>query len=131
MNRHYNVVRFKEECAPHRIDCPLERKQEEGTRAEEKPIRDTACWLHEKELFMSCDSYWGGCHGFRGHSVISFLSKIGITDRSWKVASYRLQTTVQYASVWIWSRAKSLQHEWSARGITIPVWLHNIKKWLL
>ena len=46
-----------------------------------------------------------GCRGFLGHSVISFLSKIGITGRSLKVASNRLQTTAQYASSWIWSKA--------------------------
>ena len=55
---------------------------------------------------------------FLGHSVILFLSKIGITGL--KVASYHLQTTVQYASSWIWSRAKSLQHEWNAHRISIP-----------
>ena len=38
-----------------------------------------------------------GYRGFLGHSVISFLSKIGITGRSLKVASNRLQTTAQYA----------------------------------
>ena len=37
----------------------------------------------------------GGCRGFIRHSVISFLSKIGIPGRSLKVASNRLQTTVQ------------------------------------
>ena len=62
-----------------------------------------------------------GCRSFLGHTVISFLSKIRITDCSLKVTSYRLQTIVQYASSWIWSRTKSLQHEWNARGITIPV----------
>ena len=40
-----------------------------------------------------------GCRGFIGHSVISFLSKIGITSRSLKVASNRLQTTAQYPSI--------------------------------
>ena len=69
--------------------------------------------------------------GFLGHSVISFLSKIRITGRSLKVASYRLQTTAQYASSCIWSSAKSLLHEWNARGTTIPMWLRNIKKRLL
>ena len=43
-----------------------------------------------------------GCRGFLGHSVISFLSKIGITSRSVKVSSNHLQTTAQYASSWIW-----------------------------
>ena len=36
-----------------------------------------------------------GCRGFIGHSVISFLSKIGITGRSLKVASNRLQTMLR------------------------------------
>ena len=36
-----------------------------------------------------------------------------------------------YVSSWIWSRAKSLQHEWNAHGTTIPVWLHNIKELIL
>ena len=48
-----------------------------------------------------------GCRGFIGHSVISFLSKIGITGHSLKVASNRLQNAVQYASRWIWSKAIS------------------------
>ena len=37
-----------------------------------------------------------GCRGFIGHSVILFLSKIGVTGHSLKVASNRFQTTVQY-----------------------------------
>ena len=42
-----------------------------------------------------------GCRGFIGHSVISFLSKIGTTGCSLKVTSNRLQTTARYASSWI------------------------------
>ena len=61
------------------------------------------------------------CRGFLGHSVISFLSKIGITRRSLKVASNRLQTAVQYASSWIWSKAISFQHEGNTRRTSIPV----------
>ena len=57
--RHCSVVRFKEKCSPHRIDCPLRRKTGEGTQVEEKPIQDTACQLHGKGLDMPCDSYWG------------------------------------------------------------------------
>ena len=57
-------------------------------------------WIcHEIPIEISCRS-------FIGHSVISFLSKIGITGRSLKVASNRLQTTAQYASSWIWSKAR-------------------------
>ena len=62
-----------------------------------------------------------GCRRFLGHSVISFLSKIGIPGRSLKVASNRLQIAAQYASSWIWSKARSFQHEGNTRGTTIPV----------
>ena len=47
-----------------------------------------------------------GCCGFIEHSVISFLSKIGITGNSLKVASNRLQTTARYASSLVWSKAR-------------------------
>ena len=92
-------------CPPHRIVCPLERKPGGGTQMEEKPIRDTVCRRHGKGLDMPCDSY---CCGFLGYSVILFLSKIGITSRSLKVALKCLQPTAQYALSWIWLRAKSL-----------------------
>ena len=36
-----------------------------------------------------------GCRGSLGHSVISFLSKIGITSRSFKVVSNRIKIAVQ------------------------------------
>ena len=64
-----------------------------------------------------------GYRGFIGHSVILFFSKIGITGRSLKVASNHLQTAAQYASSWIWSKARSFQHEGNTRGTTFPVWL--------
>ena len=47
-----------------------------------------------------------GCRGIIGHSVISFLSIIGISGSNMKVASNRLQTTTRYASSWIWSKAR-------------------------
>ena len=56
---HCSMVRFKEEYPPHRIDCPLGRKPGGSTRAEENPLRDTACRLRGKGLDMPCDSYWG------------------------------------------------------------------------
>ena len=43
----------------YRIDCPLGRKLGGSTQTEEKPLRDTACWLRGKGLDMPCDSYWG------------------------------------------------------------------------
>ena len=69
------------------------------------------------------------CRGFLGYSVISFLSKIGITGCSLKVASNRLQTMAHYASSWIWSKVRSFQHEGNTHRTTIPVWLR--KKCLL
>ena len=54
-----SMVRFKEECPPHRIDCPLRRKPGGSTRSEEKSLLDTACRLRGKVLDMPCDSYWG------------------------------------------------------------------------
>ena len=69
--------------------------------------------------------------GFLGYSIISSLSKKGISGRSLKVASNRLQTTAQYAPSWIWSKVRCFQHEWNARGTTISVWLRDIKKRLL
>ena len=62
-----------------------------------------------------------GCRGFIGHSVISFLSKIGITGRSLKVASNCFQTAAQYASSWIWSKVRSFQHKGNTHGTTFPV----------
>ena len=62
-----------------------------------------------------------GCRGFLGHSVISFLSKIGITGCSLKVASNRLQTASQYVSSWIWSKVRSFQREGNTCGTTFPV----------
>ena len=70
-----------------------------------------------------------GCRGFIGHSVILFLSKIVISGCSLKVASNRLQTAAQYASSWIWFKARSFKHEGNTRETTIPMWLR--KKQLL
>ena len=67
------MVRFKEEYPPHRIDCPLGRKPGGSTRAEEKPIRDTACWLRGKGLDMPCDSYWG-CLSWFSRTLSHFVS---------------------------------------------------------
>ena len=127
--RHCSVVRFKK-SAYLRIGCSLGRKPGGSKWVEEKLLWDTVCWLCGKGLDMLCDSHWSWLSWF-SRTVISFLSKIGIAGCSLKVASYRLQTTVQYASSWIWLRAKSLPHEWNACGIAIPVQLRNIKKWLL
>ena len=87
---------------------PREENQEE-THEWKKNRYETLCGDSvEKGWICHVIPIEVGCHGFLGHSVILFLSKIGITGCSLKVASCRLQTTAQYASSWIWLRAKSL-----------------------
>ena len=56
---HRSMVRFKEEYPPHRNDCPQGRKPGGSTRAEEKPLRDTARRRRGKGLDIPYDSYWG------------------------------------------------------------------------
>ena len=73
MAGHFSMVRFQEECPPHRIDCPLGRKPGGSTRAEEKPIRDTACRLRGKGLDMPCDSYLGWLSWF-SRTISHFVS---------------------------------------------------------
>ena len=111
--RHCSLVWFKEECILHRIDCPLGRKPGGGTRYE--TLRADCV---EKGWICHVIPIEVSCHGFLGHSVILFLSKIEITGRNLKVASNHFQTMAQYASSWIWSKAKSLQHKWKTRGTT-------------
>ena len=89
------------------LTVPLEENWEEAHELEKGWI----CYVIPIEV---------DCRGFLGHSVISFLSKIGITGRSLKVASNRLQTTAQHASSWIWSKARSFQHEWNAPEPPFP-----------
>ena len=71
--KHCSMVRFKEERPPHRIDCLLGRKPGGSTRTEEKPIRDSACRLRGKGLYMPCDSYWGSLSWF-SRTLSDFVS---------------------------------------------------------
>ena len=121
----FQFTLFKQKSSQTLLHGPIQRrvsflgrKPGGSTRAEEKTLRDSACQLHVILIEV-------GCRGFIGHSVISFLSKIGITGRSLKVASNCLQTAAQYASSWIWSKVRSFQHEGNTRGTTIPVWLRK------
>ena len=66
---YFSVVRFKEECHPHRIDCLLGREPGE---VEEKTIRETACRLHGKGLKCHVIPIEVGCHRLLGHTVILF-----------------------------------------------------------
>ena len=96
---HCSMVRFKEECPPHRTDCHLGKKNREEALGRKKNRYETLrADCVEKGLICHVIPIEVGCRGFIGHSVISFLSKIGITACSLKVASNRLQTTAQYAS---------------------------------
>ena len=109
--RHCSMVRFKEKCPPHRIDCPWEENREEAHKRKKNRYETLCADSMDKDWICHVISIEFGCQAFLGHSVISFLSKIGITGRSLKVISNRLQTTAQYESSWIWLKAKSLQHE--------------------
>ena len=80
--RHCRLVRLKEECPLHRIDCPLGRKPGGGTQIKEKSIRHTACRLRGKGLDMPCDSYWGWLSGFT-RTLSHFVS--------FKKCNYKLQ----------------------------------------
>ena len=127
--RHCSIVWFKEECSLHRIDYPLGRKLGGGTRAEEKPIQDTVCQLRGKGLDIPYDFYWDWLSWF-SRTLSHFIS---FKNRNhWLQFESCLILSSDYsASSWIWSRTKSLLHEWNACGTTIPMWLCNIKKWLL
>ena len=103
------------------LTVPREGNREEAHQRKKNRYETMRVDCEEKGWICHVIPFEVGCQGFQGHSVISFLSKRGNIGCSLKVVSYRLQTTVQYASSWIWSRAKSLQHEWNARGTTIPV----------
>ena len=129
--RHCSMVWFKEECSPHRIDCPLEENLADAHERKKNRYETLRADCVEKGCICHVIPIEVRCCGFLGHSVISFLSKIGITGRSLKVAANRLQTTVQYGSSWIWSKARSFQLEWNERGTPISVSLCNIKKRLL
>ena len=93
-------------------DLPIELTVSWEENREEAHERKKNCYetLHadcvEKGWICHVIPIEVGCSGFIGHSVISFLSKIGITGHSLKVASNCLQTTARYASSWIWSKAR-------------------------
>ena len=113
------------------LTVPWEENREEAYERKKNRYETLRVDCVEKGWICYVIPIEAGCRGFLGHSVISFLSKIGITRRSLKVASNRLQTTAQHVSSWIWSKARSLQQEWNARGTNIPMWLRNARKRLL
>ena len=98
------MIRFKEECPPHKIDCPLKENRDEAHERKKNRYGTLCANCMEKGWICHVIPIEVGSRGFLGHSVISFLSKKkGITGRSLKVVSNRLQTTAQYTSSWIWS----------------------------
>ena len=88
------------------MTVPWEENREEAHERKKNRYEDTACQLRRKGWICHVIPIEVGCRGFIGHSVISFISKIGITGCSFKVASNHLQTTARYASCWIWSKAR-------------------------
>ena len=111
------------------LTVPLEENRE-GVHKQKKNLYETLrADCVKKGWICHVIPIEAGCPDFLGQSVISFLSKIGITGRSLTVASNRLQTAAQYTSTWIWLKARNFQREGNTRGTTIPVWLR--KKQLL
>ena len=88
------------------LTVPWEENREEAHERKKNHYESLHADCVEKGWICHVIPIEVGCRGFIGHSVISFLSKIGITGRSLKVALNRLQTTAQYASSWIWSKAR-------------------------
>ena len=52
-----------------------------------------------------------GCRGFIGRSTLKFLSSLGLDNKSKKLITSRLQRTTEYASRWIWSKARQNEHD--------------------
>ena len=100
------------------LTVPWEENREEAHKRKKKQYETLRANCVEKAWICFVIPIEVGCHGFLGHSVILFLSKIGITGCSLKVASNHLQTTVQYASSRIWLKVRTFQPEWNARGTT-------------
>ena len=92
------LIEFTVPCEENREEAHEQKKNQYETLRADCMEKGWICYVIPIEV---------GCRGFQGHSVISFLSEIGITGRSLKVASNRLQTTAQHASSWIWSKARS------------------------
>ena len=83
------------------LTVPWEENREEAHDGKKNRYKTLRADCMEKGCICYVIPIEVGCRDFLGHSVISFLSKIGITGRSLKVASNRLQAAVQYASSWI------------------------------
>ena len=79
------------------LTVPWEENREEAHERKKNHYKTLPADWMEKGWICHVIPIEAGCRGFIGHSVISFLSKIGITSRSLKVASNRLQTVAQYA----------------------------------
>ena len=84
------------------LTVPWEENWEKAHEQKENRYETLRANCVEKGWICHVNPIEVGCCDFLGHSVISFLSKIGITGRSLRVASNRLQTAAQYASSWIW-----------------------------
>ena len=119
----YIYIYIKKSVLHIELTVPWEENREEAHEREKNHYETLCANCMEKGWICHVIPIEVGCRGFLGHSVISFLSKIGITCRSLKVASNRLQTVVQYASSWIWSEVRIFQYEGNTRGTTFPVWL--------
>ena len=83
----------------------------------------------DSDMYLSCKSG----RGILRHVLSACLQSLQMYTWWYNnvlevIIVFSLQTTAQYASSWIRSKARSFQHEWNARGTTIPGWLRKIRK---
>ena len=84
------MVRFKEEFLLIELTVPWEENREEAHERKKNRNETLRADCVEKGRICHVIPIEVGCRGLIGHSVISFLSKIGITGSSLKVATNRL-----------------------------------------
>lgn len=104
--RHHVVVRLKKTVFLIKLTVPQEENRLEAYKLKKNRYESLRAKCVENGWMCHVMPIEIGCRGFLGHSVISFLSKIGITGRWLKSVSHHIQATVQHASSWIWSRSK-------------------------
>ena len=77
--------------------------------------------LWYENLRMECeDKGWAcqvmaievGCRGFIGRTTTSYLTRLGLANRARRRATQQLQTAVERASSWIWSKVRKSTTAW-------------------
>ena len=100
------MIWHSQACCIVELTVPWEMNMEEAFERKK---------LWYKNLHMECeDKEWAyqvmpievGCRGFIGRTTTSYLTRLGLTNRAiWRVTQ-QLQTAVERASSWIWSKIR-------------------------